>query len=112
MRPRGLARRLVERRYLSCALSAHPRDCGPLSGVCAGMLLVFLLKGLLVGVLIALPVGPVGILCIRRTIFHGPLAGFVSGLGAATADAVFGIIAGFGLTFLSDLLLDHQRWLR
>ena len=76
------------------------------------MLLGFLLKGVLVGLIIALPAGPVGVLCIRRTIFHGRLAGFLSGLGAATADAVFGIIAGFGLTVISDLLLDYQEWLR
>ena len=81
-------------------------------GVCAGMLLGFLLKGLAVGIIIALPVGPVGVLCIHRTIFHGRLAGFISGLGAASADAVFGIIAAFGLTFVSNLLLDHQAWLR
>ena len=76
------------------------------------MLLAFLLKGVLVGIIIAVPVGPVGVLCIRRTIFHGRLAGFVSGLGASTADAVFGIIAGFGLTVVSDLLLGYQDWLR
>jgi len=72
----------------------------------------FLLKGLLVGIVIALPAGPVGVLCIRRTIFYGRLAGFVSGLGAASADAVFGVIAAFGLTFIADLLLDYQNWLR
>jgi threonine/homoserine/homoserine lactone efflux protein len=76
------------------------------------MLLALLLKGMLVGIVIAVPVGPVGVLCIRRTIFHGRLAGFLSGLGAATADAVFGVIAGFGLTVISDLLLDYQDWLR
>jgi threonine/homoserine/homoserine lactone efflux protein len=76
------------------------------------MLLAFLLKGVLVGIIIAVPAGPVGVLCVRRTIFHGRLAGLASGLGAATADAIFGIIAGFGLTFVSDLLLDHQDWLR
>ena len=76
------------------------------------MLLVFFLKGIVVGVIIAVPVGPVGVMCIRRTIFEGKLAGFVSGLGAATADAVFGIIAGFGLTVVSDWLLGYQRWLR
>lgn len=75
-------------------------------------MLGFLLKGMLVGLIIAVPAGPVGVLCIRRTIFHGRLAGFLSGLGAATADAVFGIIAGFGLTVVSDLLLDYQDWLR
>lgn len=76
------------------------------------MLLGFLLKGLVVGVVIAVPVGPVGILCLRRTILHGRLAGFVSGLGAATADAMFGIIAGFGLTVVSDWLFGYQDWLR
>jgi threonine/homoserine/homoserine lactone efflux protein len=76
------------------------------------MLLGFLLKGMLVGLIIAVPTGPVGVLCIRRTIFHGRLAGFVSGLGAACADAIFGIIAAFGLSVISDLLLDYQEWLR
>ena len=57
------------------------------------MLLIYLLKGILVGIVIAVPAGPVGVLCIRRTIFHGRLAGFISGLGAASADAMFGIIA-------------------
>jgi threonine/homoserine/homoserine lactone efflux protein len=76
------------------------------------LLLGFLLKGIVVGVVIAVPVGPVGIMCVRRTIFQGKLAGFVSGLGAATADAVFGIIAGFGLTVVSEWLFDYQEWLR
>jgi threonine/homoserine/homoserine lactone efflux protein len=76
------------------------------------MLLGLLLKGALVGVVIAVPVGPVGVLCIRRTILHGRLAGFISGLGAATADAMFAIIAGFGLTFVADLLFGYQDWLR
>jgi threonine/homoserine/homoserine lactone efflux protein len=76
------------------------------------MLLLFLLKGIAVGIVIAVPVGPVGVLCVRRTIFEGKLAGFVSGLGAATADALFGFIAAFGLTFVSDWLLGYQHWLR
>jgi len=76
------------------------------------MLLGLLLKGMLVGLIIAVPAGPVGVLCIRRTIFNGRLAGFMSGLGAATADAVFGIIAGFGLTVVSDWLLDYENVLR
>jgi threonine/homoserine/homoserine lactone efflux protein len=76
------------------------------------MWLWFLLKGALVGIVIAVPVGPVGVLCVRRTIMHGRLAGFLSGLGAATADAVFGIIAAGGLTVVSDWLLDYQNWLR
>jgi threonine/homoserine/homoserine lactone efflux protein len=76
------------------------------------MLFVFLLKGIAVGIIIAVPVGPVGIMCVRRTIFAGRLAGFVSGLGAATADALFGIIAGFGLSVVADWLIGYQHWLR
>ena len=76
------------------------------------MLLAFLLKGILVGLVIAVPVGPVGIMCVRRTIFEGKLVGLVSGFGAATADAVFGIIAGFGITAVADWLLGYQDWLR
>lgn len=76
------------------------------------MLFVFFLKGIAVGIVIAVPVGPVGVLCVRRTIFEGRLFGFLSGLGAATADTIFGIVAGFGLTVVSDLLLGYQTWLR
>src|SRR4051794_32986753 len=75
-------------------------------------MLAFFWKGVVVGLIIAVPAGPVGVLCIRRTIFNGRLDGFISGMGAATGDAIFGIIAGFGLTFVSDLLLDYQQWLR
>lgn len=76
------------------------------------MLVAFFLKGVAVGIVIAVPVGPVGVLCVRRAIFEGSVAGLVSGLGAATADAVFGIIAAFGLTFVADWLLGYQSWLR
>jgi len=76
------------------------------------MLIGYLLKGMLVGIVIAVPVGPVGILCLRRTILDGRLAGLFSGLGAASADSLFGIIAGFGLTVVSDWLFDYQDWLR
>jgi len=61
---------------------------------------------------IAVPVGPVGVMCVRRTIFEGKRAGFISGLGAATADALFGSIAAFGLTFVSDWLIGYHQWLR
>jgi threonine/homoserine/homoserine lactone efflux protein len=76
------------------------------------MLISLLLKGMLVGIVIAVPVGPVGILCIRRTILDGRLAGLFSGLGAATADSFFGIVAGFGLTVVSDWLFLYQDFLR
>jgi threonine/homoserine/homoserine lactone efflux protein len=77
----------------------------------ATALIIDLVKGIVVGTVIALPVGPVGVLCIRRTFFHGALHGFVSGLGAAAADTVFGIIAGFGLTLVRDALLAYRDWL-
>lgn len=72
----------------------------------------FLLKGLILGFSIAAPVGPIGILCIQRTLAQGRVAGLVSGLGAATADAMYGSVAGFGLTFISSLLISQQTWLR
>lgn len=60
------------------------------------------------GFSIAAPVGPIGLLCIRRTLAEGRVSGFVSGLGAATADAIYCCIAGFGLTFISNILLSQQ----
>lgn len=68
------------------------------------------LQGLIIGFSIAAPVGPIGVLCIRRTLAGGRAIGFLSGLGAATADAVYGSIAGFGLTFIASFLLDQQLW--
>src|SRR6266446_6905535 len=109
----GLAGERQSRCISGCAISIGNRDCRPiLWRVRARMLVALLLKGVLVGIIIAVPAGPVGVLCIRRTIFHGQMAGFLSGLGAATADAVFGIIAAFGLTVISELLLDYRNWLR
>jgi threonine/homoserine/homoserine lactone efflux protein len=71
-----------------------------------------LLKGLIIGFSIAAPVGPIGLLCVRRSLADGRLAGFVSGLGAATADAVYGVVAALGLTAITDLLLARQSWLQ
>lgn len=72
----------------------------------------YFVRGLSIGFLIAAPVGPIGVLCIRRTLTMGRTVGFLSGLGAATADAMYGSIAGFGLTFMSGLLIDQSVWLR
>ncbi len=68
----------------------------------------FLIKGILIGFGIAAPVGPIGILCIKRTLHAGRLAGFASGLGAACADTAYGVIAGFSLTTISSFLLKIQ----
>ena len=69
------------------------------------------LKGLIVGLSIAVPVGPIGVLCIRRTLAQGRIIGLLSGIGAATADALYGAIAGFGLTILSNFLIGQKLWL-
>ena len=61
-------------------------------------------KGFLVGIIISAPIGPVGALCIQRTMTKGKLSGILSGFGAATGDSVFAIIAVFGLTFISGVL--------
>ena len=76
------------------------------------MNIIFFLKGVVIGFSMAVPVDPIGIVCIRRTLMKGRLSGLVSGLGVATADAVFGCIAGFGLTFIPDFLISQQVWLR
>ena len=70
------------------------------------------LRGLIIGFAIAAPVGPIAVLCIRRTLQFGRWSGFFSGLGAAVADSFYGAIAAFGLTFISDFLLAEKFWLR
>jgi threonine/homoserine/homoserine lactone efflux protein len=70
------------------------------------------LRGLLIGFSIAAPVGPIGVLCIRRTLAEGRLAGFLSGMGAASADMFYGAVAAFGLTAIQDVLLGQSNWLR
>lgn len=84
---------------------------------CAGVTFIpmridLLLQAIVIGFSIAAPVGPIGVLCIRRTLVHGWRIGFVSGLGAATADGAFALIGGLGMTALSALLVQQQMWLR
>lgn len=74
------------------------------------MLLWF--KGLLIGLAIAAPVGPTGLLCIQRTLMRGRWSGVLSGLGAASADALYGCIAGFGLAALAGRLFAWQTELQ
>jgi threonine/homoserine/homoserine lactone efflux protein len=75
------------------------------------MITNFLLKGIAIGFAIAAPVGPIGVLCIRRSLAEGNRVGFATGLGAATADAAYGCIAGFGLTAISSFLVEQKFWL-
>ncbi len=70
------------------------------------------LRGLLLGLSIAAPVGPIGLLCIRRTLAYGRGTGLLSGLGAATADGFYGMVAAFGLTFISQFLEAQSVLLR
>jgi threonine/homoserine/homoserine lactone efflux protein len=69
-------------------------------------------RGLVIGLAVAAPVGPIGVLCIRRTLADGRLAGLATGLGAATVDAFYGGVAAFGVTVVSGLLLSQQVWIR
>src|SRR3954470_2805974 len=71
-----------------------------------------LLRGVLAGLAIAIPVGPVNVLCISRTITNGRLAGIISGLGAATADTFYGGIAGFSITLIINFLVKERFWIR
>lgn len=70
-----------------------------------------LMKGIILGFSIAAPVGPIGILCIKKTLSQGRAYGFIAGLGAATADAIYGCIAAFGLTIISTFLLRQSNWI-
>ncbi|MEZ4642867.1 MAG: LysE family transporter [Chloroflexota bacterium] len=69
-------------------------------------------QGLLFGLAVAAPVGPIGLLCMQRSLNNGRLAGFLSGLGAATADAIYGSMAAFGLSLVTGFLVAQQGWLR
>lgn len=68
-------------------------------------------KGLVFGFILAAAVGPMWVLCFRRTIASGALVGVVSGLGIATADGIYGAVAAFGLTAVSGFLLGHSFWI-
>lgn len=69
------------------------------------------IKGLLIGFSVAAPVGPIGVLCIRRSLAEGRGIGLATGLGAATADAAYGAVAAFGLTAISGFLQRQVFWL-
>jgi threonine/homoserine/homoserine lactone efflux protein len=75
------------------------------------MLSTLFLKGMIIGFLIAVPVGPINVLCVRRTIMHGRLAGIVSGLGSAGADTLFGAIAVLGLAALESVVFAERFWI-
>ena len=70
------------------------------------------LKGLIVGFCLAAPVGPIAALCVQRTISKNIVAGLISGLGAAVADAFYGAVAAFGATIISEFLISERSWMQ
>jgi len=72
----------------------------------------FFFKGFLVGIIISAPIGPVGALCIQRTMTKGRASGILSGFGAAAGDSIFAVIAIFGLSYISGLLNEQEAWFR
>jgi threonine/homoserine/homoserine lactone efflux protein len=71
-----------------------------------------LIRGLIAGLIIAAPVGPINVLCISRTLTKGRASGLLSGLGAAAADTFYGCIAGFSITFVIQFLIREEFWIR
>ena len=71
-----------------------------------------IIQGIAVGIAVSAPIGPVGILCIQKTINKGRNYGLASGLGATLADTFYAIVAGFGLTMISNFLIDQQFYMR
>lgn len=76
------------------------------------MPIYFLIQGVIIGFVVAVPVGPLGLLCIHRALFMGPMCGLFSGLGVATADALAAGIVALGISLISTFLVDHQTLLR
>ncbi len=76
------------------------------------MPLIVLLKGILIGIIASVPLGPIGVLCVQRTLSKGRISGFFSGLGAATADTVLALVAVLGLTFIINFVEEQQFLIR
>ncbi len=74
--------------------------------------LLFFFKGMGAGFVVAAPVGPVAALCVRRTLAHGAISGCATGLGAALADTLYGVVAAYGVSFIATLLLEQNFWFR
>lgn len=72
------------------------------------MIFSLLIKGIIIGLIASIPLGPIGVICIQRTINKGRTSGFVSGLGAAVADTIFAAIAGFSLTYIISFIEERQ----
>ena len=75
-------------------------------------ILDLLLKGLIIGIVVSAPLGPVGVLCIQRTLNKGRWFGFVTGVGAALSDICYALITGYGMSFMDELILKHHIFLQ
>ena len=74
-------------------------------------ILDFIFKGMLIGIIASAPMGPVGVLCVQRTLNKGRWYGFVTGVGAALSDIVYAGIAGYGMSYVMDFVNNQQyRW--
>ena len=69
---------------------------------------MLIIKGILIGLLVSIPLGPIGVLVIQRTVNKSRIAGLMSGLGAALSDTIYAIVAGFSLTFIIDFIRIHE----
>jgi len=74
--------------------------------------LIFFIKGIMTGFALAVPIGPIGIMCVRKTLIEGRIRGLIIGLGGATADLLFSGIAAFGVTTISTVIDNHRVWIR
>ncbi len=70
--------------------------------------MLMILRGLVIGVVVSAPMGPVGIYCIQRTLDKGRLSGFYTGVGAAISDLIYCLLTGFGLSFIEDFISNHR----
>jgi threonine/homoserine/homoserine lactone efflux protein len=74
--------------------------------------LYLFLQSIVIGISIAAPVGPIGVLCVRRTLAQGMLVGIITGLGAASADTLYALVAASGLVLVAGFLVSNQLWIR
>ena len=76
------------------------------------MEITYLIKGIIIGFIISAPIGPVAALCVQRTLTEGKISGFITGLGAASADIIYALIALYGLSFISSIIVKEEFWIR
>ncbi|WP_018338514.1 LysE family translocator [Butyricimonas synergistica] len=74
--------------------------------------ILYLFKGMLVGLMVSIPLGPMGVLIIQKTLHKGALSGFIAGMGAASADLFYAAVAAFGLGFVINIVQAHELLLQ